>query len=183
MRDHNWDDEGYCKNCRQGPWDGLPNGLLESCNARKMRSSDEPSEVVSLPIEEARWLDEILGLLGMHEEGDPVERVRELLDKEIVSFRSSLKSETGTEVTTTDARIIPEGSPAIVPPDQPVAQKAAAWRVDQSYLDLAKAHADDLYDRGGMGNQLVANAIWHMHDFCSARPVDTPDQQKQKDPQ
>ena len=44
-------------------------------------------EVVSLPVQEARWLDEILGLLGMHEEGDPVERVRELLDREISWFR------------------------------------------------------------------------------------------------
>ena len=52
-----------------------------------MRSSDSTSEVVSIPIEEARWLDEILGLLGMHEEGDPVERVRELLDREIAWFR------------------------------------------------------------------------------------------------
>lgn len=39
-------------------------------------------ETVELPLREARWLDEILGLLGMHEEGDPVERVRELLDHE-----------------------------------------------------------------------------------------------------
>ena len=53
----------------------------------KMRSSDKSGEVVSLPAEEARWLDEILGLLGMHEEGDPVERVRELLDREIAWFR------------------------------------------------------------------------------------------------
>ncbi len=55
--------------------------------AKKMRSSDEPSERVSLPVEECRWLDEILGLLGMHEEGDPVERVRELLDHEIAWLR------------------------------------------------------------------------------------------------
>ena len=45
--------------------------------------------------------------------------------------------------------------------------EAVAWRVDPAYLELAKHHADDLYDKGGMGNQLVANAIWHMHDFCA----------------
>ena len=57
----------------------------------KFRSSDEASEVVSLPLKEARWLDEILGLLGMHEEGDPVERVRELLDREMVWFRAQME--------------------------------------------------------------------------------------------
>lgn len=90
-RAHDWDGDGYCKNCRQGPWDGLPNDLLESCNARKMRSSDAAGEVASLPIDEVRWLDEILGLLGMHEEGDPVERVRELLDHELAWVRMKLE--------------------------------------------------------------------------------------------
>ena len=51
--------------------------------------SEQTLETVELPLREARWLDEILGLLGMHEEGDPVVRVRELLDHEIAWVRRS----------------------------------------------------------------------------------------------
>lgn len=52
-------------------------------------------------------------------------------------------------------------------------QEAVAWRVDAEYLALAKQHAEILYEKGGIGNQLIANAIWHMHDFC-AHPTPSP---------
>ena len=41
--------------------------------------------------------------------------------------------------------------------------------VNAEYLAIAKQHAEILYEKGGMDNQIVANAIWHMHDFCAAR--------------
>jgi len=49
----------------------------------------------------------------------------------------------------------------------PSGAQQEACPVNAEYLALAKQHAEILYENGGMGNQLVANAIWQMHDFCT----------------
>lgn len=56
-------------------------------------------------------------------------------------------------------------------------QEGVRMPISESYLALAKDHAEDMYERGGTRNQLVANAIWHMHDFCTDAAATPPAQE------
>ena len=89
--------------------------------------SEQTPETVELPLREARWLDEILGLLGMHEEGDPVVRVRELLDHEIAWVRRSapVAQPVAQSLLKTVERILDDHSAWVAAPNRDVARAIA----------------------------------------------------------